>query len=58
MAQELEVSSSGLGTHADISSNQKWALGVGVLLSSSKRSDLRIVGAVRSLVIPPSHPSR
>jgi hypothetical protein len=52
--QELEASSSELGTHADISSNQEWVLGVGVLQSSSKRSDLRIVGAVCSRIIPPS----
>jgi hypothetical protein len=38
------VSSSELGTYADISSNQEWVLGVGVLQSSSKRNDLRIVG--------------
>jgi hypothetical protein len=56
MAQELEVSSSELWAHADISSNQKWVLGVGVLLSSHKRSDLRIVGAVQRLIIPPWHP--
>ena len=46
--QELEVCSSELGTDADISSNQDRVLGVGVLQPFSKRSDVRMVGAVCS----------
>jgi hypothetical protein len=45
------VSSSKLGTHADISSNQEWVLGVGVL-QSFKRSDFAHCGGCVQLGHP------